>query len=204
MTFYWRGYLNFDTPDGILSTFYEKASADLRGHALSEEGRRLHNTKTVEQIPSEVLDRLRALWERRLASAQADAHPEAYAAELSAFGWWFASAKFEDAWAIDQLMATLKISPSMQTVDHLVSERLAALAAAMPQETVECLRLLAEGDTEGWRLYAWRGHARTILSTATQGADAKARESAVDLIHRLGARGYFDFRDLLPKTISSR
>jgi hypothetical protein len=83
--------------------------------------------------------------------------------------------------------------------DHMVVERLSLLAADMPRQDVECLRLIVEGDTEGWRVHSWREHARTILATAIQGTDAGARQAAVDLVHRLGARGYFEFRDLLPK-----
>jgi len=37
-----------------------------------------------------------------------------------------------------------------------------------------------------------------ILTTAIQGSDLEAWQAAVDLVHRLGARGFFEFRDLLP------
>lgn len=198
LIFYERGKLDLDDPNGLLSLFYEKASAALRGHVLTIEGQRLYRTKG--EVPHEILDRLKVLWERRLAVAQANAHPETYAAELSGFGWWFVSAKFDDAWSLDHLIATLKISPRMEMVEHLLYERLTALAAAIPRKTVECLRLVAEGDVEGWRIYTWREHARAILAAAIQSTDTRAQEAAVELIHRLGARGYFEFRDLLPKT----
>jgi hypothetical protein len=55
----------------------------------------------------------------------------------------------------------------------------------------------AWGDKEGWGILGWREHARTILRTAIQGTNARARQAAVDLVHRLGARGYFEFKDLL-------
>src|SRR5262249_39406079 len=123
-----------------------------------------------------------------------------YAAELSAFGWWFVSAKFDEAWSLDQLITVLKISPRMEMVEYpLLYERLTALVPAMPRKTVECLRLIAEGDVEGWHIYTWREHPRAILEAARQSADTKAQDEAVELIHRLGARGYFEFRDLLPK-----
>lgn len=198
MVFYWRGKLSLEEPDGLLSRFYQNASDELCGYAFATEGRRLHETE--ETIPQKILKRLQILWEHRLAVAQIEKVPGAHTTELAAFGWWFTSAKFDTTWAIDQLLAALKISPKMQIVDHLISERLAALAADMPWKTVECLRLIAEGDTESWRTHAWSEHARAILATAIQSTDTKAREAAIDLVHRLGARGYFEFRDLLPQT----
>ncbi len=56
-----------------------------------------------------------------------------------------------------------------------------------------------EGDKEGWGILGWREHVRTILTTAIQSSDLEARQADVDLVYRLGARGYFEFRDLLPK-----
>ena len=48
-------------------------------------------------------------------------------------------------------------------------------------------------------ILGWGEHARVILDTASHAADLEARKRAIDLIHRLGARGYFEFRDLLPE-----
>lgn len=206
MILYRRGKLALDEPDGLLVRFYAKASDALCGYAFSTEGRRLYNTK--ETVPSKVLGRLKTLWERRLAAAQADPSPTSHAAELAAFGWWFASAKFDDTWTLDQLTQVLNLRPSeivprMRGVDRLVAERLARLVENNPRQVVGCLRLMVEGDVEGWRLRSWREQIRTILATAIQSGDAEARQVAVDLVHRLGARGYFEFRDLLPKTSSS-
>ena len=86
---------------------------------------------------------------------------------------------------------------------HQVVKRLAALAADMPLQAVKCLRLMVEGDTEGWHVPTWHGHTRVILATAIQSSDLEAHQAAVDLVHRFGARGYFEFRDLLPKASSS-
>jgi hypothetical protein len=200
MMLYWRGNLALDEPDGLLTRFYAKASDALCGHAFGREGRRLYDTK--ETIPSGILDRLKMLWAQRLTVARADPSPTSHAAELAAFAWWFASAKFDNAWALNQLTEVLKLVGKVD-VDHKVVERLAALAADMPRQAVQCLRLMVEGDTEGWRVHAWREHTRTILAAAIQNTDTQTRQVAVDLVHRLGACGYFEFRDLLPETSSS-
>jgi hypothetical protein len=75
--------------------------------------------------------------------------------------------------------------------------RLAELADKMPREAVECLRHLIEGDKEGWAIYAWRENARLILSTALRIGSDEVRQAATGVVHRLGARGYFEFGNLL-------
>jgi hypothetical protein len=83
----------------------------------------------------------------------------------------------------------------------MVIERLAFLVGSMPAQTVRCLRLIVEADERGWDIMAARQHVRTILATAIQSGDQEARELAVDLVHRLGARGDLSLRDLLPKKV---
>ena len=107
MILYWRGKLALDEPDGLLARFYAKASDALCGHAFQTEGRRLR--KAQETVPAEILDRLQALWERRLTVVQATTPPTSHAAELTSFGWWLASAKFDNAWALNQLTEVLKL-----------------------------------------------------------------------------------------------
>ena len=201
MTLYWRGKLDLDDPGGLLARFYVKASDSLCSHALAFVGRSLHSTE--EEIAPQILDGLKLLWERRLNAARSATPPTSHIAELAAFGWWFVSAKFDDAWAIVQIKEALKLTVRVEP-DHLVVERLATLAAAMPAHAVECLSLIIEGDKEGWHIHAWREHTRTILSTALQSTDDTAQQAAVDLVHRLGARGYLSFRNLLPESESRR
>lgn len=65
----------------------------------------------------------------------------------------------------------------------------------MPEEVIRCLDAIIRGDTEGWGIDEWVGYAREILASAVK--DSKARVVAEDLIHYLGSRGYFTFRELL-------
>lgn len=196
MSLFWRGKLNLDEPDGLLSRFFFKASADLRGHALSAVGRWLYDTK--EAVPSAVLDRLKTLWLQRLGAARDAPSPSSHAAELSRFGLWFASGKFDDAWAIDQLKQALQLTGGTEP-SHLVVERLAALADTMPLLTIECLNLLVQKADTRWEVLRWRNHARTVLTTALDSDTPSARQAAVDLVNRLGALGHLEFRDLVSK-----
>ncbi|MBI2884002.1 MAG: hypothetical protein HYY11_08880 [Candidatus Methylomirabilis oxyfera] len=104
--------------------------------------------------------------------------------------------KFEDRWAIKQLGEALNIAGEIE-LDNQVIERLAALAQTIPQQALRCLEAIVKGDREGWGVYAWREHIRTILATALREADLETKTATENLIHYLGSRGYFQFRDLL-------
>jgi hypothetical protein len=57
---------------------------------------------------------------------------------------------------------------------------------------------MIKADKEGWKIYHWRDQIRNIITLVFKSTDTQARDNAEDLIHELGARGYFEFRDLLP------
>ena len=193
MTYYWRGKLNLDNPDGLLVRFYMKASEKLRGQAIEFVGRNLYKTK--ETVEPEILNRLKRLWENRIEVIRTTISPIRNA-ELVGFGWWFASSKFEDNWAILQLKDVLELTGDISP-DHLVVERLAELSKVMPLIAVECLALIVESDKERWSISLFVKPTRIIIAAAFQCTDDTARKVAADLVDRLGASGYFDFRDLL-------
>ncbi len=199
MAFYWRGKLSLEDPEGILAQFYSKAPDSICGRAFVFVGLSLRNT--TEVIPKSVLDRLQALWASRLGIARTSGSPSHHTAEMAAFGWWFASGKFDDMWSIGQLVEALRLTGKVE-VDHLVAERLADLAEKNPAEVVECLSLMVQGDKEGWAIEGWRAHARAVLATALRSDDAKAKQLANALVNHLGKLGHFDFRDLLTMTSS--
>jgi hypothetical protein len=192
---YWRGNLAEDDPDGLLTRFYAKADPKLRYWALDFVGRGLRNTQGA--VPAEILQRLQKLWTTRLEVVRAAGPSSPLKEELTAFGWWFASKKFPGSWSLDQVLEVLRLAGSIEP-DHLVVELLAELAASEPAKAVECLALIVEGDKDGWGVLSWPQHARNLLAAAIHSADETARMGAINLVHYLGARGYSEFRDLLP------
>lgn len=192
MVYYWRGKLDIADPNGLLNIFWRKAPDSIRGHAIAFIGLSLENTE--EEIPPEILDHLKSLWELRL--AQAKTAQASHKAEMAAFSRWFISGKLDKHWAIKQLLEALKIAGYAE-LDHILLERLAALAQEMPSETVQYLKILVEGQINGWKIYAWRDEVRTILATALQSPDPGARQAARELVNYLGGHGYFEFLDLL-------
>jgi hypothetical protein len=192
MIFYGRGKLELDETEGLLARFYAGASDGLCGHALWSVGYEFHESKVP--IPSEVLHRFQALWQKRLSIARAA--PESHIKEMTAFGYLFYSEKFDDTWAITELRNALELSKKAEP-DYFVVQRLVELSSVYPRLAVECFGYMVDGDKEGWGMNSWSGSARTIIAAARHSEDEAARKAAVTLIHRLGARNRLGFQDLL-------
>jgi hypothetical protein len=193
LTYYWRGELNIDDPDGLLARFYMKAPEELRGQAIEFIGRSLYKTK--ETVEPEILDRLKRLWEKRINVIHTTT-PPIITTEFVGFGWWFASAKLDDSWAISQLKDVLELMDDISP-DHLVVERLAELSKVMPLLAVECLILIVKSNTKRWRIRHFVKHMQIIIAAALQSTDDSTREVAESLVESLGASGNLDFRNLL-------
>ncbi|MGD9726925.1 MAG: hypothetical protein AB7G68_16695 [Nitrospiraceae bacterium] len=200
MVFYWLGKLPVEDETGLLAKFHEKATDALLGEALEFVGRNL--SQPDEPLSEEISVRLKKLWEKRLAAIRDSGTPANHAAELAAFGWWFVSQKFDDAWAIAQLLAGLSLVQKAEP-DHLLVERLVCLAATMPLEVVQCLSFMVQGDKEGWGIQGWRDETRKILATSFASRNPFARQAAIELINRLAARGMPDYKELLPGSVQS-
>lgn len=191
MFLYWWGRLSLQ--DELLCECFAKSSDKIRGHALHFIG---FNLRNGEQPTPATMGRLAALYEARLNEARMATDKEKYQSELAAYGWWFASCKFEARWSISQLIEVLSIAPRLE-VDFMVVERLASLGQEMPEECAECMRLLSDGLKDVNEIYGWQEHGRTVLSAAIKSGNAAARGIAIKLINRLESRGYSGFRDLL-------
>lgn len=101
--------------------------------------------QTNEEIPAEGLDRLTQLWAVRLARAKQSQSPTNIVKEMTAFGWWFVSDKFDVGWAIAQLSESLQLVHQVGP-EHMVLEHLARTVETHPVESAQCLKLIAKGD----------------------------------------------------------
>jgi hypothetical protein len=177
---------------GLLELFFKLAPDEVRGHAIEFVGQTF--SKAQEQVPPEPIEALTTLWESRLSVIRASSGRDFF--ELINFGWWFASGKFEKKWAITKLVEVLKTTGKVEPA-HLVLKELALLSKAFPLESVRSLGMMVAGDREGWRVHSWREDARTILTSALVSKDVAAQGAAEELINRLCAQGFLDYRDLL-------
>ena len=194
LTFYWRGKIAPLSEAGPLRQFYANAPDKLRATATGFIGRTLKND--TGEIPADIIQKIEALWETRIELARQYGGDGSFQQELTEFGWWFVSKKLSDDWSVEQLLEVLKITKKIDP-DLWVVERLAELSSGMPRKVVQCLGLIVDGDDKGWGILGWKDDAQKVLATVLASADATARQLARELVHKLGGRGYFEFRSLL-------
>jgi len=194
MLLYLRGKVAHEDEDGILTRFFAKAPEALRAHAIEYVGRLLKNHKGA--VPSDLVLRLRTLWEWRFARASARKGVQEFHGEAAAFGWWFVSGQFDDEWALNKLLEALKVSESVEPAP-LVLQQLGKMARAKSRVVVKCLRRMIEGDKEGWRVLGHVSELRGILSAAISSGDGEALAAATEVVNLLGRRGLGGFGDLL-------
>ena len=193
MLFHWHGELDLQHPDGLLSLFYEKAPSTLRAKAHESVGRWLQNNKG--SIETAVIQRLEVLWASRLHAARSGGGELSYENELAAFGWWFASGRFDNKWAINQLIETLKTGGSLDDKKHVV-KHLATLAPYIPIPVARALHLLVEA-TDYLRVFMFDDEAKEALQSLLASGCEEAEEQAKRTIDHLLTLGHRDFRDLL-------
>lgn len=190
MVLYWRGRIERDGPE--LSQFYANSSDDVCGHAMWFVGRVFANGE--EEPPAEIIARLKGMWDRRMDLLRTE--PERHRKEIEQFGSWFASGRFGDEWSLVNLQESLRLVGSAEP-DSLVMAQLVKWTPLRPTEVLVCVRLMVEGADELWKIEAWRGEIREIVSIAVQ-AGGPARDTAAVLVNVLAARGHLEFMDLLP------
>jgi len=195
MVMYWRGMVSFDDPEGPFCKFWDKATRKLKAHALSFIGRSIETTRG--EVDLDIIDKFKALWAIRVQMAQGVERLQESEEEMSAFGWWFVSGKFDTDWAFEQLQTALDLSGGKIHADHTVIKRLADYSDIFPLQAVTCLEKIIKRDSEGWGIRIRLDSVKTVLATSIGSGDAEAKNKAQSLINTLGARGFFEFRELL-------
>lgn len=189
------GWIDLEEEGGLLRQYFELASAEDRAELMDSIGRGLEQSQLGNNSTSRA--RLICLWEYRIATAEASDDVAPYLGELSEFGWWFISGRFDDDWSVGQLQRVLLLG-SMPTFLFRVINRLAALAEQMPRETVECLNLLLDCKDVGERqLSPALDEIRTVLNAGMTVEDEIAKEIAANVTNRLVSMGFINFRELL-------
>jgi hypothetical protein len=183
MMFYYWGQVGLE-PGGLLGEFYAKADDELCARAAQKVGQDLWRDKGP--VAEDLLLRLKLLWAHRMDDARRSQSP--HIEELSQFGWWFASGKFEDSWVIEQLIAILHISGKIES-QHLVAERLVTLCPKLPFQVLECFNALLIHDREGWTAGRCRNEISSVLKQTAGGADPCVIKARSDLLNRMVARG---------------
>jgi hypothetical protein len=194
MAYYWYGALDFGGADHLLDEFYAHASNDIRGHAIWFVG--VSVAGWGDEAPPETFARLQNLYTRRLEAAKNAPTTDDFRSELENFGHWFTSEKFQENWSIQTLLAALRLfKKTLPEMD--VVKRLDQICPRYPVECVSCLRLIIEGDKDGWILLGVEDDARKVLKQALASNHPEGSLAAKRLIEQLIGKGHFGFRTLL-------
>lgn len=191
---YQIGELELCAPAGLIEVFFRRATASLRRQALANIGHGLLNR--TESIDQDRQRRLMALWEWRLKTIRDEGLPNDRQ-EVRAFGWWFASGKLDDVWAVDQLVQALEVDGHIE-VEERVVERLASLPDRLLQKALDGLVSLVRGTSgTDWLTMDWKGAATKIISGGLASGDEECGSRAKTAVNLLVGRGHVEFLPLL-------
>lgn len=198
MLFYLDGRLALK--DELLQEFFSNAPVELRSVALRFVGGRSFTitegaTRPIEPpFSGKLVDRAVALWEARIAAAEAADESSAFAAEMAEFGWWFISPAFAPQWTLPQMIRALRVAGWVEA-KHLVGPRLADLISAYPEQVLDVIELMMKDQNDNW-LGLGDETLIEVLQSALKGSE-EVRARSEQIAHELGARGYRKFRSLL-------
>lgn len=192
MVSFWRNKIDIDSP--LLLKFWNKAPDMLRAYAISFIGQSLKDT--LAPIPDNILQRLKSLWEYRFKSAKQSKELGIDKKEISEFGWWAISEKFDEQWVGEQLILVLELCHEIKPEESVV-EFLSKISMDFPLISTKCLGLIVKYNQNSMNIYLWKEHARSILSNALHSNNENAIELAKQVIDNLGRKGFIDFRELL-------
>jgi hypothetical protein len=194
---YAQGVISLDTSDGLVALFFSTADVALRREALSHLGWLIF--RSGDQLPLEVLDRLKSLWEWRERRAEETGED----GELGAFSWWFLSSHFPEEWSVPHLVRAAGATGRLE-IPVQVTARLSAIAPRHPAASVAVLDVLSKADPGDWQTYALAEHAPCILAVGLRSEDATIHQRARQLLDRLGRQGHLALKDQVDALLSGQ
>ncbi len=179
--------------DSLIDLLFRIAPEEICAHTLDFIGRDTNRPEPPERI---VLKKMKELWEWRV--KQGGGIASMPRKELSTFGWWFAGGHFEDEWAFKWLEEVLKCT-GISRSNLFVFERMSEVFADHPAESLRCLSLFMEKNDDPWFFGHKEKGVWSILEQGVQHKDPNIHDQAEDIIQRLGAKGYLEYRELLKR-----
>jgi len=179
--------------DSLLDLLFKTAPTAITTHVMDFIGRDIFRNKDIEP---KIIKRMIALWTWRV--EQVGGFDRMPVEELSAFGWWFASGKFEPEWALRNLEETLRWTP-INAANLQAIEQLSNLYSVHPVEVLRCLKLFVQVNSDLWFFVS--SHKQkgvwTILEQGMASDNVAIRDQAEEIVHLLGSKGYLEYRELL-------
>ena len=140
---YGWGIISLDNP--IFHKFWEKANDDAREEFISYVGQYL----LKDEKAKDVIERFRALWEWRISYIKDLSNRQDFQKELKSFIHWFVSKRFDDKWALENLIKTVKLVDEI-TEEYVCSALgvLVEMAKKFPELVLRYLDLLTHKASE--------------------------------------------------------
>ena len=191
---YIHGVIDLESDDALLSSFYEAAGDDLRGHIGFWLAKVLSELKLEAENP--IWQRMWRLMDWRLKEAAKSGNVELFREEVSSYMRWLESAPA----SFSELEPIVRMAiPFLKEGYHkkLVADYLARHAEQFPHEAVEMIyQVILLSDTPWFSLY--EDDLDAIIGFAVRSKDEKAIEEAVAVINIVGERGDFRWKKYLP------
>jgi hypothetical protein len=195
LNLFWYTVIDLGEPDRLLEEFFAKAPTYPREEFMRQISWRLLYGDF--EVSDELRQRLQKFLEWRIDQAKNSTTEVEQLSDLKYFSWLFSSGKLDDQWTMAKLVDVLQLLGTVNDCREFFN-RLERLASTMPQDVVQCLFHLANGNQASqWFASYEHHHHRAILKTVLQSEDEVARREAKNLINRLVARNLGDFRELL-------
>lgn len=192
MTYAYRGKVNIDDPKDLFSLFFAKAPLSLRKNSIGFLGRVLYNSEG--EVPEKIKERFKRIFENRVAFHKKEKQ-DSEVQELNDFGWWYASGKLDELWALEQLILILEMG-ALPDPEQFIIDRLEKVVSDSPLLVVQALILIIECSDE-WFIPGSKKEIRKIAEVVYNSSDETTKKMGRDLINRLVAKGYLEIRSLL-------
>jgi hypothetical protein len=134
---YGGGIISLD--DSVFHKFWEKANDDAREEFISYVGQYL----LKYELPDDVIQRFKTLWEWRMSYIKDLSNRQDFQKELKSFIHWFVSKKFDDKWALENLIKTVELAEEITSKHvYLALDVLVEMANEFPELVLRYLDLL--------------------------------------------------------------
>jgi hypothetical protein len=157
--------------DPVFHKFWEKANDDAREEFISYVGQYLLKDKKAKNV----IERFRALWEWHMNYIKELSNRQDFQKELKSFIHWFISKKFDDKWALENLIKTVELVDEI-TEKHVYSalDVLVGMVSKFPELVLRYLDLLTRKTSERiLNLYEMR--IRTSIEEISKILESKGR-----------------------------
>jgi hypothetical protein len=188
---YWHSDMNL-SDNSIMKTLLDTADMKYIKELTNFVGFRLYKSKGVD-TKQEELEKLAELWEAIVKITQDD---DTKIEALEEFGSWFASAKFDPKWALEQLTYAVSKTGKIH-LDFAALEYMKTLVEEYPIESLTALSTMVDGARERWAISSWSENATAIIRTAYNSSDEDVKKSAKALANKLVAKGYTEYRSII-------